>query len=511
PSVLERVGLTPEGPDTVVTVLEVWPDCSMNTDITIQVMDDAGDPIQEGSTYASTENDLRVALITRPHGGETVSGVNASGTTVSSSASDNFIYVRTTNGSVTLNLKSGRYPGVVELKVQALKAGAEAATQGKTESEIEAAGLTLASATSSQITISSGPPQSIIVSEPRDSALVNMSQYGLSGAYCLIGTALVTDQHGNAVPDGTVLSLGLMDQVIAQGTNGSVTAGSKVLGADGAAFDTGGVDPDGDGISRKLKEGDRLVIYSGVGAGDKNRFLASSPAATSATVNASFSTTAASLPYYMGSALVGGAIHGYKSSSGCDPTSLVSGTTTTTGGLAPFRVTYPANRETIRLGCFGYSAATGAYSTLDSRYPNSSGQVLLVVAANDSSATAVTRGKFCFNGLSPLSLTPTTKTLSKTGTYTVEVEVMDAGKIPLPFQEVSCEFSIGTKSSATFDVAVAYPAGYDHPDSTNGITDLDGIVKVSLTVTGGGGAEADTGTVTCTSGGYSGAIAINVP
>ncbi|MBF0131786.1 MAG: exo-alpha-sialidase [Magnetococcales bacterium] len=37
PSVLERVGLTPEGPGNVVTILEVWPDCSMNTDITIQV------------------------------------------------------------------------------------------------------------------------------------------------------------------------------------------------------------------------------------------------------------------------------------------------------------------------------------------------------------------------------------------------------------------------------------------------------------------------------------------
>ncbi|HIJ85923.1 MAG TPA: exo-alpha-sialidase, partial [Magnetococcales bacterium] len=37
PSILERVGLTPEGPDTVITLLEVWPDCSMNTDVTIQV------------------------------------------------------------------------------------------------------------------------------------------------------------------------------------------------------------------------------------------------------------------------------------------------------------------------------------------------------------------------------------------------------------------------------------------------------------------------------------------
>lgn len=37
PSVLERVGLTPDGPENVVTILEVWPDCSMNTDITIQL------------------------------------------------------------------------------------------------------------------------------------------------------------------------------------------------------------------------------------------------------------------------------------------------------------------------------------------------------------------------------------------------------------------------------------------------------------------------------------------
>ncbi|MBF0175050.1 MAG: exo-alpha-sialidase [Magnetococcales bacterium] len=37
PSVLERVGLTPEGPGVIVTVLEVWPDCSMNTEVTLQM------------------------------------------------------------------------------------------------------------------------------------------------------------------------------------------------------------------------------------------------------------------------------------------------------------------------------------------------------------------------------------------------------------------------------------------------------------------------------------------
>ncbi|MBF0424030.1 MAG: exo-alpha-sialidase [Magnetococcales bacterium] len=37
PSVLERVGLNPAGDDTVITVLEVWPDCSMDTDVIIQM------------------------------------------------------------------------------------------------------------------------------------------------------------------------------------------------------------------------------------------------------------------------------------------------------------------------------------------------------------------------------------------------------------------------------------------------------------------------------------------
>ncbi|MBF0109287.1 MAG: exo-alpha-sialidase [Magnetococcales bacterium] len=36
-SVLERTGLTPEGPEEIITVLEVWPDCSMNTEVTLQM------------------------------------------------------------------------------------------------------------------------------------------------------------------------------------------------------------------------------------------------------------------------------------------------------------------------------------------------------------------------------------------------------------------------------------------------------------------------------------------
>ncbi|MBF0415926.1 MAG: exo-alpha-sialidase [Magnetococcales bacterium] len=36
-SVLERVGINPEGSDSVITVLEVWPDCSMDTEVTIQM------------------------------------------------------------------------------------------------------------------------------------------------------------------------------------------------------------------------------------------------------------------------------------------------------------------------------------------------------------------------------------------------------------------------------------------------------------------------------------------
>ncbi|MEO5331523.1 MAG: hypothetical protein H7839_05820 [Magnetococcus sp. YQC-5] len=470
-----------------------------NTGIAIQVKDDVGDPINETTLeYAHDFNNLRVTLKSHPQGGETIAGIGRKTNAVSatdvetkiSTATVNSILVRSTNGSATITLTAGTRPGIVEFQVEAL----------------DKDGKVLAQAVSPLVTIASGPPHNITLSEANKDGIVNLKDFGKGGVYCRLGSALVTDRYGNAVPDGTTISLNLLDTVLARGTTGSITANDPNLTDQAAAFNTAEVSLSG--VARKIQPGDQVLIEKSVTAQNRRRFVSSWPnTATSLPTNASYIDSANGLTYYVGASLFGGAIHGFSGIIGCDPSQLTTGMATTTGGIAPIRVTYPANTDTIQLGCLNYDRVTDLYPDIDRRFPNRSGQVLLVAAVNDvndvsaSGATVVTKGKFCYSAAAPAVITAFPGAMSQSGSFSILLK--DDGAIPIPYVNVVCTSSKSNDISNALNISIS---------STNPImTDAFGVATFTATITGGGGATPDTGTIACTGFGTATTISVTVP
>ncbi|MBF0181175.1 MAG: Ig-like domain-containing protein [Magnetococcales bacterium] len=451
-----------------------------NTSITINVKDDAGVLIKEDTLgYAETFNNLRVTLKTRPQGSEYISGIGRTATATSSTdvesktstATTNYIAVRTTSGSATITLTSGSRPGNIELQVDAYD------VDGST---------VLASAVSPIVAIASGPAHTITLTEAVKDGIVNLNDYGKGGVYCLIGSALVTDRYGNAVPDGTAIALNLLDTVLASTASGSIAASSADLTDAATNFSNASVTLSG--VNRTIQAGDQVLIASGVAAENRRRFV-SSINTTTLTTNAAYTETSAlASNYYVGASLYGGAIHGYSGTQGCNPAQLTTGVATTTSGIAPVRVTYPANKDTIKLGC-------DVTNTNDTRFPlfaplnRSRGQVMIVAAVNgqsDTSAsgsTSVTTGKFCYTAMSPATITsfPASLKISTTAITnpTITVTLKDAGSVPIPYESVQCTAS---------DLNIAFAPVSDYTDANGNVT---------FTVTLPVGSATYSATITC--------------
>ncbi|NGZ07654.1 MAG: hypothetical protein G8237_15025, partial [Magnetococcales bacterium] len=459
-----------------------------NVGISIQVRDDAGDPIQETAlNYPVNFNNLRVILRTRPQGGETIAGTGRKSDATSaadvetkiSSAISNEILVRTSGGSATISLTSGVRPGIVEFQVDALD------VDGTT---------VLASAVSPLIVIASGPPHAIVLTEAYKDGVVNLSELGSGGVYCQMGAVMVTDRYGNAVPDGTTISLNLIDRILASSTDGVITASSNRLTDSNATFNSDGVDLAG--VHRGIQPGDLLLIDQQVEARDRRRFVESVGSATILNTNANYASSMSGVGYTVGASLQGGAIHGYNGQQGCNPGSLTTGVARTTGGVAPIRITYPANRETIQLGCLGY-ASDGSYSNVDTRFPNRSGQVMVVAAANEtndvqqSGITWISKGKFCYKPISPAELTASATTLNEINNGEIQsftIEVLDSFWVQVPFQEVECKATILDNQSGSMVIGL-------HNETA--MTDLAGNARFWVTISGGGQTIPDTGNIEC--------------
>ncbi|WP_420904492.1 invasin domain 3-containing protein [Candidatus Magnetaquiglobus chichijimensis] len=474
--------------------------------VAIQVRDAVGDPLDESSlglNYPVHVNNLRVTLKTRPQGGETVAGIGRkTGATLESDEethkstdSVNAILIRSRGGSANVTLTSGVRPGVVEFLVEALD------TDGAT---------VLASAVSSLVAISSGPAHAMAISEAFKDGAVNLKDYGRGGVYCRQGSALVTDRYGNAVPDGTVISLNLIDAVLAQSATGAISASSPNLTDAAASFNTSRL-IDSSGIGRTIQTGDQVLFDRIDSAQDRRRFVTSPLSATVLTTHQNFSQTLSGLSYTVGASLRGGAIHGYSGQTGCDPALLTTGVTSTTGGVAPIRVTYPANRETIQLGCLGYNALTGLYNTTtveDARFPNRSGQVLIVAGVNEvndvgaSGVTLVTRGKFCYSPLLPANVTVSPTRIGGNTSQYFTVTTEDDGSIQVPNASISCASasnSTGTVTitlqSVTFDAFGTPTFGTAGPSSST-LTNAYGVATFYAVVTGTGRSD-DAGGIYC--------------
>ncbi|MBF0127670.1 MAG: hypothetical protein HQM02_10725 [Magnetococcales bacterium] len=475
-----------------------------NTSVTIQVRDDAGDPIKESALgYGESLNNLRVTLKTHPQGGEIMTGIGRTSSAASSadvetktsSSSVSAIAVRTTNGSATITLTSGTRPGNVELQVEALD------KDGST---------VLATAVAQLVAIASGPAHSITLSEALKDGVVNLKDYGRGGVYCRLGSALVTDRYGNAVPDGTAISLNLLDTVLSTGTTGSIASGATL--SDTVGVFTTGVTQPSTGLTRSIQAGDQVLIEKLVSAGNRRRFVTVAPTSASAvSVNTAYTESVTGLTYYVGASLHGGAIHGYSGTQGCDPTQLITGVATTVGGVAPIRVTYPASADVIQLGCLTYSG--DVYPTTDNtRFPNKSGQLFVVAAVNDandvsaSGSTVVTKGKFCYSAVTPATMTAFPTSFGVGNGQTFNILITDSGSVPIPNVSIGCTAVVTNNASGTLTIGIA---------TTPVITSQSGVAQFTANITraGAAGATADTGTITCTSQDFvaSTTISVTVP
>ncbi|MFH2098924.1 MAG: invasin domain 3-containing protein, partial [Pseudomonadota bacterium] len=160
---------------------------------------------QEVYFTARIKGNITFSILTGPGGGENLEGAQS-------------VVKSTTDGQAFANLNSGVLPGTVTLRVTA--------TQG--------AGT--ASSTSSQIGIYSGPPALISLysgtTESSTGGGINVRDF----------FALVQDRFGNAVPSGTAVSFGLVDNVKTSGTDG-VAVTPHTFQSASAGFNTNSVDP----------------------------------------------------------------------------------------------------------------------------------------------------------------------------------------------------------------------------------------------------------------------------
>lgn len=435
--------------------------------ITVRLLTSTGGAAQDAPAGV---NNVRVSFITQPNGGELLFGTQASGQLVQH---DKTVDVATSNGVATLTLSSGRLPGVVELKAEALNSDGTSYSP-----EIQA--------TTSALSIASGPTHSIVLSYPRENAIQDMG----NGIYRRIGGLLATDRYGNPVADGTVVNLGVIDSVLLSNRapqinygfsstvvdgNASTTANSALLtDLSNALFKSAVLTRNN--TSRFIEAQDRVLILNAQAA-DKSRFVAALPDQNSSlSTNKAYVNTASQLEYMVGASLLGAQI------SGVDPAkeALVSGQAVTTDGAATFYLTYPANQNTIRAGCVDPDVETRFL-------PQGSAQVWVVAEASGSSATTIDNQE-CFSSISPTTITETTGQSAINGSAMLQLEVEDASSIRLPFMNISASVSYGSTNTGALLVTVG-----NCNSGTNKRTNTSGLCSLPINVSGGN--STDTATV----------------
>lgn len=433
---------------------------SEQADITLNILDDAGNPIDESQYNDTSLDNVRVELVTRPSGGEFITGTNAAGQSVSS-GSDGTLDVRSNDGSLTLRFQSGNRPGVIEARIKVLEfAGTDFTT----------AGDVAATASLPQITVASGPPHTIAFTTPNTDAISNLG----GGVYSLTGRVIVTDRYGNAVPDGTAISLGLLDSVIAQGNSSSTTADSPGLSETNFAFNDFLGTIQRNDTSRGIQAGDRILVRNAE-AEDKSRFVSSVTGSNSLDAQSNYQNGESGLNLAVGASLLGGEIAGEDESG-----DATKGRAKTKDGLATFNITYPANTDTVLNGCYGYT--NGTYSTDDKRRTvPQSGQVYVVAASSDNSATAVDRDQFCFKAIAGGTLTASPTTVA--GDATIQLTLTDneteGDRIRLPFVPVFANAVIDTNVSGNFDVDVTVNNNAENGEPQ---TNIDGVASADIHV-----------------------------
>ena len=447
-----------------------------NTAITARIVDETG------TTVVDPDLSLLVTLLAKPDGGEVISG--EAPTPPGGLVTDNDeIEIDASSGSGTFNLRSGILPGVVEIRLQVYENGLAYTTS---------LGTTVVIVTP-QISIASGPPHTMVLSAPSLDAIVNLNDGPDSGIpqtpgfYSRKAGLLVNDRYGNAVPDGTVINLGVLDSVISAGNAGQTNNGLARL------RDTSGVNFTNefvirDGLIREIEDNDRLVLFD-VPAADKSRYVFGTPPNVypqRIEVNKAYTNSDTGIEYAVGASLLGATIYG------TDGTDATKGTVQTDNGLAQLRLVYPAQPSTILCGCYGFGTTDKRFVRGTGTAAENTGRVISVFTSSDDKVSMVSEGTLCFSSIAGASLTAVPDSIGGPGTggpppgFDIELELRDGGDgVLLPFIQVTASVVIEAGGLSTPLEITA----------TGGSTDTAGSFTSRISITTPG-LSGDTATIT---------------
>jgi hypothetical protein len=244
-------------------------------------------------------------------------------------------------------------------------------------------------------------------------------------------------------------------------------------------------------VTRTIEVNDRIIIPT-ARAEDKVRYVTTAPsgATFSLDVNRPYQNTD-TYEYFVGAAVRGAQVFGVDADTG----TKTKGIAFTKDGLTEISVTYPANVNTIGMGC-GLAANDARYiPTLPVGYTG----VYLYASSSDDSATALNEGTFCFAPIAGFTLTALPASISATTTITLELT--DGGDgIHLPYRAVKTFINYTTNTgglSVTVD-----PASCPY-------TDISGTCTPEIDVTGG--ATGDAATVDFYAGDASVSVSVKIP
>ena len=422
-----------------------------NTSISFTVTDEGDAKVSDPDPGV---DNIRVSFVTNPNGGEFLSGNDQQSTSS--------VTLATQDGVASVNLQAGSLPGAIELLVEVQEDGNFASPD--------------VSSVVPQISIASGPPHTIALSVPRTDTLVS-----LTGFYRRAAQIIVTDRFGNAVPDGTAINLGFVDSVIHTSNTGQLTGGTLTDAAGG--LNTASIIRNN--APRMIEGSDRLLITSAIESSDKARFTSDPLVISNTTVNVQtdFNGSNTGLSYVIGSSLTGAEISGAQLDDSGNIVSLTPGSASTENGLADIRLTYPANPNTILMGCYGDP-------TLDTRYDGGAGtaRTFTVASATSGSATLVVESDLCFSPMADFVLSSNISEFGGTpgvvNTFDVTLTLTDnateGDQVLLPFVDVST-FSFVTTDDDASITNISFAAA----DGGAMRTRENGTLTVRVTVTGG--------------------------
>ena len=337
---------------------------------------------------------------------------------------------------------------------------------------------------------------SVVIAYPVTNAIEQLPGAG-AAFYSLKGSAIVTDQNGNAVADDTVVQLDVFDTLIARGiiSGADTITGSLITDANPLQGDrtTAALDLSTVSVERNLdtfrtiKAGD-IVLLKNASNSDQIRYVVSTTA-NSITVNTPYVNSYPSAIYPAAEYLVGQALVG-TSILGIDENGIkTAGVSLTIGGLANFRLEYPGDSAHLGYGSVDYQVLPGITDPRTQYAPDGSTEVWVVANAGGS---VVSSDQRTLSGIASrqISANPATVTVAAAGNVTVTLTVTDASDVRYPLRSVSSTSS--TPAAATVvgcaaltgaaGTCTATVTGVATGTSTVTFTSGDGTVDVAVTV-----------------------------